>query len=53
MSISDQLVEEALHLQAMEDNPLDSADLAIFNMFELENHTPEERRAYIMSEAKK
>tara|TARA_Y200000002_G_scaffold161745_1_gene133558 strand:+ start:867 stop:1046 length:180 start_codon:yes stop_codon:yes gene_type:complete len=52
-SIPDQLVKEALHLKAMEDNPSDSADLAIFNRFERENYTPEERRTYIMSEAKK
>jgi hypothetical protein len=52
-SISDQLIKEALQLQAKQDNPSESADLTIFNRFERANYTPEERRTYIMSEAKK
>ncbi len=34
---------EALHLQAMEGNPLDAEDIAMFEMFEREDW-PQERR---------
>ena len=38
---------EALHLQAMEANPLRSDEVAMFEMFEREEWSPEDRRAYI------
>lgn len=38
---------EALHLQAMEANPLRSDEVAMFEMFEREAWSPEARRAYI------
>lgn len=31
------LIREAMHLQEMESNPLDSKDLEMFEMFEREN----------------
>jgi hypothetical protein len=42
---------EAVHLQAMEGNPLDDADLAMFEMFDREGWTAEQRRAHILREA--
>ncbi len=42
---------EASHLQAMEDNPLDAADKALFAMFEREGWSPERRRNYILEQA--
>ena len=38
---------EAAHLQAIEGNPLSPDELAMFEMFEREGWTPEDRRAYI------
>ncbi len=38
---------EAVHLQAIEGNPLSPDELAMFEMFEHEEWTPEDRRAYI------
>ena len=38
---------EALHLQAMEANPLRSDEVAMFEMFEQEKWRPEDRRIYI------
>ncbi|WP_376988619.1 hypothetical protein [Bosea sp. R86505] len=43
----------AMHLQAIEDNPLDSADVAMFEMFEREGWSPDRRRAYIRDQAAK
>ncbi len=38
---------EALHLQAIAANPLRSDEVAMFEMFEREAWSPEDRRAYI------
>ncbi len=38
---------EALHLQAMEANPLRSDEVEMFEMFEREEWSPADRRAYI------
>ena len=38
---------EVAHLQVIEGNPLSPRELAMFEMFEREGWTPEERRAYI------
>ena len=38
---------EAMHLQAIEGNPLSPDELAMFEMFEREEWPPEDRRAYI------
>lgn len=40
----------AVHLQSIEDNPLDAADIA---MFDREGWSPERRRAHIRSQATK
>ena len=42
---------EAAHLQAMESNPFDADDLAMFEMFEREGFTPEQCRAFIIAQA--
>ena len=47
-----QLLAEALHLQAMEGNPLDAEDLTMFEMFEREGFTAKQRRDYILAQAK-
>ena len=38
---------EAMHLQDIEGNPLDAEDIAMFEMFEREGWTAEQRRAHI------
>ena len=43
---------EAQHLQAMESNPLDAEDKAMFKMFERKGWPPEKRRTYILEQAK-
>ena len=43
---------EAQHLQAMESNPLDAQDKAMFEMFERKGWSPEKRRTYILEQAK-
>jgi hypothetical protein len=40
---------EAAHLQAIEGNPLTAEDFAMFEMFEREGFSAEQRRAYIIS----
>jgi hypothetical protein len=40
---------EAMNLQAIEGNPLDAEDLAMFEMFEREGWSDEQCRAYILS----
>lgn len=42
----------AMHLQDIEDNPLDARDIAMFEMFEREGWTHEKRRAYIFEQAR-
>ena len=51
-SEQDRRFEEAAHLQAMEGNPLDTQDRAMFAMFEREGWSQEKRRAYIIEKAK-
>jgi hypothetical protein len=43
---------EAMHLQAIEGNPLDENDVAMFEMFEREGWDHERRRAYILERAR-
>ena len=43
---------EAMHLQAMEANPLSPDEIAMFEMFEREAWPHEQRRAYILGKAK-
>ena len=38
---------EAMNLQAIEGNPLDAEDIAMFEMFEREGWTHEQRHAHI------
>jgi len=40
---------EAMNLQAIEGNPLDAADVAMFEMFERERWDDERCRAYILA----
>lgn len=44
-------LDEAAHLQAIEGNPLDAEDRAMFAMFEREGWDHEQRRAYILDQA--
>jgi len=39
---------EAQHMQLIEGNPLDTDDIAMFEMFERERWSHERRRAYIL-----
>ena len=43
---------EAKHLQALESNPLNAEDIAMFKMFEREGFTPKQQRAFILAQAK-
>jgi hypothetical protein len=43
---------EAMHLQAIEGNPLDAEDIAMFEMFEREGWSHERCRAYILAQAR-
>ena len=43
---------EAMNLQAIEGNPLDADDIAMFEMFEREGWSNERCRAYILERAK-
>ncbi len=43
----------AMHLQEIEGNPLDGADVAMFEMFERERWSHARRRAYIAAHDKK
>jgi len=45
-----QILREAIHLQAMENNPLDAEDIAMFEMFEREGWSPAKRHAYILEQ---
>ena len=49
----DKLLLEAAHLQALEGNPFDAADFAMFEMFERENFSHDEQRAYIIAQARR
>ena len=41
---------EAMNLQAIERNPLDAEDVAMFDMFEREGWSDERCRAYILAQ---
>jgi hypothetical protein len=43
----DQSLREAMHVQALESNPLDADQVAMFEMFDREGWSDERRRAYI------
>lgn len=43
---------EAMNLQAIEGNPLDAEDVAMFELFEREGWSHEQRRAHILARAK-
>lgn len=43
---------DAIHIQKIENNPLTSDEIAMFEMFEREGWSHEKRRAYIMGLAK-
>jgi hypothetical protein len=45
-------LREAMALQEIEGNPFDEADKALFEMFERENLSPDERRRIIIMQAK-
>ncbi len=47
-----QILREAMHLQAMENNPFDGSDKAMFDMFERKGWSGEQCRAYILEQAK-
>lgn len=42
---------QAMHLQAIEDNPLGADEVAMFEMFERERWSHERRLAYILEKA--
>lgn len=44
---------EAAHLQLIEGNPFDAEDIAMFEMFDREGFSPEQRRAYIIEQSRK
>ncbi len=44
---------EAVHLQAIEGNPLDADDLAMFEMFDREGFSVEEQLAYVAEDLKR
>ena len=46
--VADRLLVEAVHLQAIEGNPLTAEEIAMFEMFEREGWSPEQRRAHIL-----
>jgi len=43
---------EAMHLQEIEGNPFDAEDIALFEMFDRKGWSHEQRRAYIIAQAK-
>lgn len=49
----EQRAREAAHLQLIEGNPFDADDIAMFEMFEKEGLSPDQRRAYIIAQSKK
>jgi hypothetical protein len=42
----------AMHLQEIEGNPLSAEQIAMFEMFEREGWTHEQRRAYMLAEVR-
>lgn len=51
-SVMRQRIAEAIRLQEIEGNPLDAEDLALFEMFERKGWSHEQRRKYIIAQAK-
>lgn len=47
-----QRTKEAAHLQALEGNPLDADDIAMFEMFDREGFSLDEQLAYVHRELK-
>lgn len=47
-----ELLLEAMHLQVMQDNPLDAEQIAMFEMFERERWSHEKCIAHIIERAK-
>jgi len=47
----DQILREAMHLQAIEGNPLDANQIAMFEMFERKGWSNEKRLAHIQERA--
>ena len=43
---------EAMHLQEIEGNPFDAEDIALFEMFDRKNWSHDQRRAFIIAQAK-
>ena len=50
---SEQKFHEVRHLQALEGNPLDAQQVAMFEMFEREGWSEEQRLDYIRERARK
>lgn len=48
-----QRTREAAHLQMIEGNPLDAADIAMFEMFDREGFSPDQQLAYVHEDLKK
>jgi hypothetical protein len=48
-----QRAREAAHLQLIEGNPFDAEDIAMFEMFDREGFSPEDRRNYILEQSRK
>ena len=48
-----QRAREAAHLQVIEGNPFDAEDIAMFEMFDREGFSPDQRRAYIVEQSRK
>lgn len=48
---TNQKLAEAMHLQSVESNPLDGDDIALFEQFERDGLTPDQRRAHILAQA--
>jgi hypothetical protein len=49
LSVERQRLLEAMNLQAIEGNPLDAEDVAMFEMFEREGWSDERCRAFILA----
>ena len=50
-SVTGLTLKEAMHLQALEANPLDAVDVAMFEMFERKGWSQAQRIAYIIDHA--
>jgi hypothetical protein len=48
---NNQILREAMHLQAMEGNALDAEDKTMFDMFERKGWSDKQRREYILEQA--